>query len=88
MDKRYIIKQSMWRYLRDCHCLTIEGKECDEEVDCLELMGNKLYYDEGNEEIKVINGLDGREYFWSELNEDEQNQLIDAFEDYYTTYKD
>lgn len=77
MDKRYIIKQSMWRYLRDCYC----------ETECFELMGNKLYYDEGNEEPKLINGLDGREYFWSELNEDEQNQLIDAFEDYYTTYK-
>lgn len=74
-------EENLWRELRNRHCLTSAQKECNEEPNCLELMGNKLYYDEGNESIKVINGLNGCEWFWSELNENEKMQLIDAYQD-------
>lgn len=66
-------------YLRSCHCLTSAAKACDEEPDCIELKGNKLYYDEGNESIKVIDGL-GREHFWDALSKDERTRLVDEYE--------
>ena len=72
-------EHDLWVLLRSCHCLTSAAKACDEEPDCLNLMGNKLYYDEGNEEIKVINGLGG-EYFWNELSEEERTQLVDEYD--------
>lgn len=72
-------EHNLWVYLRSCHCLTSAEKACNEEPNYFELMGNKLYYDEGNEEIKVNNGLGG-EYFWSELSDDERIQLVDEYE--------
>lgn len=66
--------------LRSCHCLTSAAKAYDEEPDCLEIGKNKLYYDEGNEEIKVINTENHTEWFWSELYDYEKQDLLKAFD--------
>lgn len=73
------IEYRLWSRLRSSYCLTSAAKAYDEEPDCLEIGKNKLYYDEGNEEIKVINA-DHIEKFWNELHDYEKQYLLKAFD--------
>lgn len=68
-------EQSLFAQCRCSYCLTSEAKAEDEEPeDILTIDRYGLYYDEGNETLKVIVGDDER--FWSELSPEERVDIL------------
>lgn len=80
--------------LHSAYCLTSEQKAAEEKPDCLTVGEYELYYDEGNEQVRLS---DGR--FWSDLDEElqkdiavklifQQAVLEDEYHLVYTDYND